>query len=96
MNLPLVFINQIGLQRKAVQFLNQLSACFIVHADNVFGMVTQVQTFAARFRVCSDHRVIHRRGYLALLIGHGIFSVPAGARKIQVVHSSHIGNALFH
>lgn len=92
---PAMFVGEIRMNGKGVQFVDPRAAFFIRHADDVFSMVTEKQTLSASFGMGPDDGMINRRGFAPLRFCHRFFNMPPGSRKIQVVYGASSINALF-
>src|SRR5207248_10618102 len=69
-------------------------AAFVVrHADDVFGMIAEVDALAAGFRMRADDRMIHRRLRPLLFLGHRVLPMTSRAREIEIVDGAQVGDA---
>ena len=92
---PAMFVSEIGMHGERVQCLDQRPSLGVTHADDVFGVIAEIQTVTKRFGMRPDHWVVDGRRRKALCLGHGILAVPPGAGKVQVVHGAQIVDSSF-
>ena len=78
-----------------IELLDHGAAFVVVHAQHVFGMVAEEQAFTARVGVGAHDGMVDWRNRFALGFGHRHFAVPAGARKIQVMHGAQVRDRAF-
>src|SRR5215471_14612153 len=84
---------EIGMDREPVQFVDQLAAFSVWHADDGFGVIPQEEALASGLRMRTHDRMVDRRHSFLLLFGHRLFAVASGPGKVQVVHRTPVGYA---
>lgn len=77
--LPAVFVGQVRMNGKGVQFFDPRSTFVIRHAEDVFRVVTEEQTLSPGFRMGPDDRMIDWRRVAFLRFRHRLFTVAPGA-----------------
>src|SRR2546421_599985 len=71
-----------------------LLGLFVIrHAQNVVGVVAEIDALPVCLRMGADDRLIDWRLLTLLLFGHEIDPMPARARKIEIVHRAQVRDA---
>jgi hypothetical protein len=92
---PAMLVGEVGVHRQRVQFLDERAPFGVRHADDVFRVVSEIETFASGLRMHANDRLIHGRRFASLGLGQQIPAVSPGSGEVEVVYRSQVGDALF-
>src|SRR4030095_1968671 len=68
--LPAVLVGEVGMDGERIELLDQLPSLVIRHADDVLGVIAEIDALSPRFRMGADDRLVDRRFLAPLLLRH--------------------------